>query len=132
MRLGIHDPLVLNRLWKITFMYSLHKSLSVPWDKGTLSTKHEKLCLRLPRVGSLVWPRTHTPTSYKLYQVLGAFLVGPGSPHGRCAHTGSPLKSLAQMASKPTPDEGVTWSNSCGLATAHLPYCTDATLVGVS
>jgi hypothetical protein len=36
---------------------------------------------------------------------------GTSLPHDRCHYTGSPIKSLAQTASKLTPAEGVTRSN---------------------
>jgi hypothetical protein len=52
---------------------------------------------------------------------------GTGSPRGMCPHTGSPLKSLTQMAFEPTPDEGVTRSS---LLLPH--YWTSPVLHGCS
>jgi hypothetical protein len=96
----------------------------VSWNKGICGTKPKEHCPDPPRAGSWIWSRTHTSTSCKLCQeeggrqaasqVLGASLVptwGLGLPRGRCPHTRNPLKSMTQMVSEPTPDEGVTRSN---------------------
>jgi hypothetical protein len=51
---------------------------------------------------------------------------GPGPPCGKCPNTESPLKSLAQSASKASPNEGVTWSNRMW---PHLPHISHAAWV---
>jgi hypothetical protein len=100
--------------------------VSVPWDKGTLGTKPKEHCRVPPRAGSRVQCRNphlsrlqalpkgrpeagHTPISTG--RSGSGRTWGPGSPGGNCSHTESPLKILAQTASKPTSDEGVTGSN---------------------
>jgi hypothetical protein len=119
--------------------------LSQPWDKGTLGTKPKEYCPGPPRqdkAGSNARSASQLTTSFvkrgqrwAVHHVLGASLDctwGPGSTRGRCLHTGSPLKTLAQMTSEPTPEECVTWSNACGLTAARCPCRTAATLVGAS
>jgi hypothetical protein len=86
--------------------------LSVPWDKGTLSTKLKELYPGPPRAGSWVQRKTCTPTSYNLCQEGGQRQAthqvpgeGLGSSCGGCPHIKNPLKGLAQTVSEPTPDE---------------------------
>jgi hypothetical protein len=93
--------------------------LSAPWDKGTLSTKPKQLYRGPSRTGSRVWLRTHTSTSYEFCQV-GTVVghaqssrdrSGPDWTWVRARYVATslhqkPTKSVAQVASEPTPDEG--------------------------
>jgi hypothetical protein len=135
---GRHQKLVISRHYKPFFVVVQQdkarvskqnyptRCVSVPWDKGTPGTKPKEHCHGLPKARSRVQCRNlhlnrlqalpkgrpevgRTPIS--MGRSGSGQTWGPSSPHGRCPHTGSPLKSLAQTASEPTPDEGVTRSN---------------------
>jgi hypothetical protein len=91
-------------------------ALSVHWNNGTLGTMPKELYPRQEArssVGPAPQPATssvrrpnagYTPSSRGRSGLDQTW--GPGSPRGGCPHIRSPLNSLAQMASEPTPDEG--------------------------